>query len=189
MAQTMLEGGSDSAGGFWSAFRPDHFADSVFDIGTDWLRERRLRGLLVDVDNTLMPRNETIPGTRVREWVFALRRADIPLLVISNNWGSRVKTIARELDLEVIAPAGKPFKPAYAKGLDLLGLPAAETAIVGDQVFTDILGGNRAGLASVLVPPLGTVDLVHTKALRVLERALLRRLSGQVLRDGRWSAI
>ncbi len=189
MVQTTLEGRSDSAGGFWSAFRPDHFADSVFDIDLDWLRQRGLRGLLVDVDNTLMPRNETIPGVRVRAWISALRRADVPLLVISNNWSSRVKTIASELDLEVIAPAGKPFRPAFIKGLDLLGLPADETAIVGDQVFTDILGGNRAGLASVLVPPLGTVDLVHTKVLRVLERALLRRLAGQVLRDGRWSAI
>ena len=189
MAQTTLEGGPDSVGGFWSAFRPDYFADSVFDIDTDWLRERCVRGLLVDVDNTLMPRNETIPGTPLREWVSSLRRSNISLLVISNNWSSRVKTIARELDLEVIAPAGKPFGPAYSKGLDLLDLPASETAIVGDQVFTDILGGNRAGLASVLVPPLGTVDLVHTKALRVLERVLLRRLTGQVLRDGRWSEI
>jgi len=188
MTQTRLEGGPGSVGGFWSDFRPDHFVDSFYDIDIDWLRERRLRGLLVDVDNTIMPRNETMPGARLREWICALCRADVPLLAISNNWSSRVKTIARELDLEVIAPAGKPFGPAFAKGLDLLGLPAAETAIVGDQVFTDILGGNRAGLASVLVPPLG-IDLVHTKVLRILERALLRRLAGRVLRDGRWSAI
>lgn len=175
-------------GGFWSAFRPAYFVDSVYDIDPEWLRKRRLRALLVDVDNTIMPRNQSAPGTQLKDWAGSLREADVSLLVISNNWSSRIKVIARELDLEVIAPAGKPFRAAFTKGLDMLGVPAAETAIVGDQVFTDVLGGNRAGLASVLVPPLGAVDLVHTKVLRVLERVLLRRLAGQVLRDGRWSA-
>ncbi len=169
-------------------FRPDLFVDSVFQIDGDWLRQHGLRGLLVDVDNTIMPRDETIPGPKLREWVTDLRLAGFPLLVVSNNWSARVKTIAGELDLELIAPAGKPFRAAFGRGVDALGLSADEVAIVGDQLFTDILGGNRAGLKTVLVPPLGDVDLIHTKVLRVLEKVLLRRLAGQVLRDGRWYA-
>lgn len=186
MSQAQSEGRSKPGVGFWSNFRPDYFANSVYEVDVDWLSARGLRGLIVDVDNTIMVRGATVPGAELKNWVKALIQADVPLLVVSNNWSARIKAIAQELDLPVIAPAGKPLGPAFARALRELNLPADQTAIIGDQVFTDILGGNRAGLASILVPPLGEIDLAHTKILRIFEKVLLRRLAGRVLRDGRW---
>jgi HAD superfamily phosphatase (TIGR01668 family) len=175
--------------GFWHYLRPDYFADSIYDIDADWLRAKGLEGLIIDVDNTIMARDATIPGPELRAWVNSLRKAGILLLAVSNNWSNRVKNIAEELALDLIAPAAKPLGPAFVRALDQLDLQAQQTAIVGDQLFTDVLGGNRAGLVSIIVAPLGEVDLIHTKVLRVFERIFFRWLSRRILRKGRWQEV
>lgn len=175
--------------GFWSHFKPDYFVNSIHEINADWLGERGLKGLVVDVDNTMMVRDSAVPGPRLRAWLADLRAAGVSIIVVSNNWSSRVKKIAGELELGLIAPAGKPLASGYLKALGELKLSADQTAFLGDQVFTDVLGANRAGMTSILVPPLGEIDLIHTKILRVFEKVLLRRLAKQSLQNGRWQAI
>jgi hypothetical protein len=180
------ESRSASRAGFWHYLRPDYFANSFYEIDADWLISKGLKGLMIDVDNTIMARDAHMPGPELRCWIEALREAGMPLLVVSNNWSNRVKTIAEELGLELIAPAGKPLSPAFVRALDQLDLSAEEAAIVGDQLFTDVLGGNRAGLTTIVVPPLGEVDLIHTRVLRIFEKFIFRRLSRRVLHEGRW---
>lgn len=170
-------------------FRPDFFANTIYDIDPEWLRDKGIKGLIIDVDNTIMPRDSAVPGSELRSWIGGLREREISLVAVSNNWSARVKAITKELGLELIAPAVKPFSAAFVQALKKMNLQPEETAIVGDQLFTDILGGNWTGLATIMVPPLGEVELIHTRVLRILEKIILRRLAGQVLRDGQWRTI
>lgn len=171
---------------FMAKLKPEFFIDSIYDIDGSWLTSKGIEALIIDVDNTVMARDERLPDDKLCEWISDLKDAGLKLLIISNNWSDRVKEVAFALGLSYLAPAVKPFKPAYKAATSQLGVAVSKTAIIGDQVFTDILGGNRAGMRTILVAPVSDVDLVHTKMLRVLERVLLKRLSGQLLVDRHW---
>lgn len=176
----------DPKKGFLANLRPDYFVDSIYDIDGRWLADKNIKAVIIDVDNTIMARGERLPDGKLRLWISGLRAAGIKLLIVSNNWTDRVKQIAGHLDLPLLAPAAKPLGPAYKIAIGRLGAATAATAIIGDQLFTDVLGGNRVGIKTVLVAPISEVDLVHTKALRVFERFLLKRLSGRLLVEGHW---
>jgi len=152
---------------------PKEFLSSIYEINTAWLQERQLQGLIVDLDNTMLGRAEEKANERLKFWVKQIS-ASIPIIILSNNWSARVKNIAAELGLEVIAPAAKPFSWAFKQALAKLKTEPERTALVGDQLFTDILGGNFLRLYTVLVPPASDVDLLHTKILRRLEKLILR---------------
>jgi HAD superfamily phosphatase (TIGR01668 family) len=152
---------------------PKEFLSSIYEINTNWLQERQLQGLIVDLDNTMLGRAEEKANERLKLWVKQIS-ASIPIIILSNNWSVRVKNIAAELGLEVIAPAAKPFSWAFKQALAKLKTEPEKTALVGDQLFTDILGGNFLRLYTVLVPPASDVDLLHTKILRRLEKLILR---------------
>ncbi|HEB12592.1 MAG TPA: YqeG family HAD IIIA-type phosphatase [Actinobacteria bacterium] len=169
-----------------SSLKPDFFVDSIYEIDDKWLEQNKIRALIVDVDNTMLARDVAIPHSKLREWVVNLRDSGIELIVVSNNWTARVRKIAEELDLPLLAPAGKPLRLVFSRAIDMLGSDRGETAIVGDQLFTDVLGGRRAKILTILVAPVSEVDLIHTKMLRVLEKVLLRRLSKKVLIKGEW---
>ena len=174
---------------FWTKLKPDFFADSIYQIDGAWLASRNISALIIDVDNTIMARDARLPGQALRAWTSGLKTADIEMLAVSNNWTERVKKIAEALDLPLIAPAAKPFGPVFKRAIAKLGRSAEATAIVGDQLFTDILGGNRAGIRTIMVAPVSDVDMLHTKVFRVFEKALLKRLSGRVLVDGHWQDV
>ena len=156
-----------------SLFLPKEFLSSIYEINTAWLQQRQLQGLIVDLDNTMLGRAEEKANERLKFWVKQIS-ASIPIIILSNNWSARVKNIAAELGLEVIAPEAKPFSWAFKQALAKLKTEPERTALVGDQLFTDILGGNFLRLYTVLVPPASDVDLLHTKILRRLEKLILR---------------
>ncbi len=174
---------------FWDNFKPDFFADSVYDIDNSWLAARKIGAVIVDVDNTIMARGARAPDNELRDWVAGIKDSGIKLLAVSNNWTDRVKQIAVHLDVPLLAPAAKPLGPAFKNAIAKMSVEAQETVIIGDQLFTDILGGNRAGLWTVLVAPISDVDLIHTKILRIFERVLLKKLSGRSLVNGSWQEI
>lgn len=155
-------------------FLPKEFLNSIYEINTKWLQERQLQGLIVDLDNTMLGRAESKANKRLKLWVKQIS-ANVPVIILSNNWSTRVKNIAAELGLEIIAPAAKPFSWAFKQALAKLNTEPKKTALVGDQLFTDILGGNFLHLYTVLVPPTSEVDLPHTKILRRLEKLILKK--------------
>ncbi|MCK4267487.1 MAG: YqeG family HAD IIIA-type phosphatase [Actinomycetia bacterium] len=169
--------------------RPDYFINSVYDIDAGWLKNKGIHSLIVDVDNTIVARDVTMPDALLREWVVNLQNSGIELVIVSNNWSARVKQIAKELDLQLLAPAAKPLGAAFKRAIVMLGSNRGETAIIGDQLFTDVLGGNGAGIKTILSVPVGAVDLIHTKMLRVLEKFFLKRLSKKVLVDRKWQDV
>jgi len=132
-----------------------------------------VRGLIVDLDNTLVPRYESEPSDQLKDWLRGVSDAGLGVVIVSNNWTSRVGAIADELGVAVVKGAGKPLAKAFRQGMRVLGTRPEETAVIGDQLFTDVLGGNRLGLHTVLVVPLSEHEMVHTRILRKLEIRVL----------------
>lgn len=154
--------------------RPDLSVNSVCDLTPALLAARGVRGVMVDLDDTLVPSRETGLRREVAEWFAGLKRCGIPVVILSNGERKRVAHYAQALGVEGLALIGKPLPHAFRRGLALLGTAPQETAMVGDQLFTDVLGANLAGLISILVTPLSPGALLHTRLLRRLEACILR---------------
>lgn len=155
--------------------RPDAVVASVTEVTPDFLRERGVRAVLVDLDDTLLAAGSERLEPLFEGWLESLRDAGMPVVILSNGSHARVAHWAERLGVVGLPLMGKPFGRAFRQGLHRLGTPACETAMVGDQLFTDVLGANRAGMVSVLVAPLSPGRLLHTRVLRHLERVFLRR--------------
>jgi HAD superfamily phosphatase (TIGR01668 family) len=147
---------------------PDLYYSSVGSIDLDLLRERGVRALLVDLDNTLLPRDTSRFPDEAIAFARRMVAAGLRGCLVSNNWH------ARELGFELVPKALKPLPWGFRAGLRLLDAAAGEAAVIGDQLFTDILGGNALGMTTVLVAPLSSTDLPHTLVLRRLEAVVLR---------------
>lgn len=155
--------------------RPRDVLGSIDEITPEFLAERGLRGLLLDLDNTLIPYGSYEDRAEVMRWAADLRRAGVRLYLLSNARSRRARFWVDKLGFEGVGMAGKPNPRAFRRALDTLGLPARSVGMVGDQLFTDVLGGNLAGMHTILVSPLEGNALPHTRAVRRLERAVLKR--------------
>ncbi len=163
---------------------PDLINDSIFDLNFEKLTNIGICALIVDLDNTMIPRDHDKTNPLLKKWVIKAQEHDMKICIISNNVHKRVKVIADELNLPLVSSAIKPFSMAFKKGLKILDSCPEETAVIGDQIFTDVLGGNLAGMTTVLVEPLSDVDLIHTKALRIIERFIIKIRNRKYKIDG-----
>jgi HAD superfamily phosphatase (TIGR01668 family) len=152
---------------------PDFYLRSVSDIDLDALRSRGVDTLLVDLDNTLLPRDSSVVPEAARAWVRSLSAEGFKVCLVSNNWHERVSTVAAELGITLVAKAVKPLPFAFMRALRKVGSKRKNAAVVGDQMFTDVVGGKLLGMATIMVLPLCQSDLPHTLALRRVERVLL----------------
>ena len=134
---------------------PDFLFESIYTIDIQRLRARGVKLLLADLDNTLVPYGVPEPTEQVRAWTAALERHGVTLFVLSNNrHPERPGRFSRALGVPFIGHAGKPKPGSFYKAMEQMGRTAEETAIVGDQIFTDILGGRNAGVFTLLVEPI-----------------------------------
>ncbi len=147
----------------------------VTDITPGLLMRMRVRGLLLDVDNTLALHGSQTPFAGTVEWSRRLRRRGVRMMIISNNFQNRVLPFAAKYGLPFLSMAMKPFPVGYRKAAERLGIPPEETAAVGDQVFTDILGANLAGMKSILLVPAEKEKSVSFRLRRLLERPVRSR--------------
>jgi len=147
----------------------------ISEITPDWLAARGLRGVIADLDNTLVPYGAAPPPpAELAEWKRALDRAGVPLAIVSNAKPGRTRQWAEALGVPGWGLAGKPVPLSLRLTIKKMGLSPAEVAIVGDQLFTDVLGANLAGGYSVLVEPIEPKKgLPHTRWVRQLERRIL----------------
>ncbi|WP_189005983.1 YqeG family HAD IIIA-type phosphatase [Deinococcus roseus] len=148
----------------------------VTELSPDFLQEWDIKGLILDLDNTLVPykSNETAP--EIQDWVKCMHASDVKLYMVSNALHERVDYWVREFLFPGVGLAAKPFPKFFRRALKALGLPPEQVAMVGDQLFTDVLGGNLAGMRTVMVSPLSDNALPHTKVTRKLERLVLHFL-------------
>ncbi len=154
-------------------FSPDMYCADVHRIDLDVLFAEGIDTLLVDLDNTLLPRDSNEVPDNLRAWTASLRDRGISVCLVSNNWHERVKAVADELGIDLVAKAVKPLPFAFLRALSIVGSTRQRAAVVGDQMFTDVLGGNLLGMKTVLVQPLSATDLPHTLFLRHIEALLL----------------
>ena len=150
--------------------RPDLLASDVAHVTLDWLRERGITCVLVDADDTLLPGDDgPLPATAL-EWLMGIQAAGLRLAILSNGSARRVHALGERLGVPSFALAGKPFGFAFQRALRALGATPNQAVMIGDQLFTDILGARWAGLHTALVRPLTAGRHAHTRVVRRLER-------------------
>ena len=134
---------------------PSYVADSIFDLTPGALRAKGIRLVLADLDNTLVSYEDALPSPAVRLWKEALEGAGLSLYVVSNSRKSRrCPDFCAALGVPCVRHAGKPGRAGFRRALREAGVKPQEAVMVGDQIFTDVLGANRAGVASILVKPI-----------------------------------
>ncbi|SNX55336.1 YqeG family HAD IIIA-type phosphatase [Thermoanaerobacterium sp. RBIITD] len=155
---------------------PDMYVKTIYDIDFEKLKEKGIHCLVVDIDNTLVPQKVRYADRNVIRLFKYLKSKDFRVCLISNNTNKRVDEFREKIEVPGIAWAIKPRRGAFNKALKILDAKPEETAIIGDQIFTDILGGHRAGLYTILVTPISKEEFGWTKLMRRLERQVLKRL-------------
>lgn len=157
-------------------FAPDFEAATIADVSLDDLWNRGLRGIIVDLDNTVCGyhEDELIPG--VRDWVLAAKARGFRLAMVSNNFHERVAAVGAKLDVPGVPNALKPLPGGFLRALRLLGTPRSQTVVIGDQLFTDVLGAKLLGLHAVLTEPIVAKDFPLTRVLRFMERVFFTRM-------------
>lgn len=158
-------------------FRPRLWLASIQDLDLTALRMQGIRGIALDLDNTLVPYGSAAAPEEIRRWVGAAKAAGFALALVTNNRTRRARRHAADLDVPLASGWVKPATSMLRHALALMKTTAPQTALVGDQLVTDILAGNRLGLYTVLVFPLGTRESPTTRLLnRTVERCLFRLL-------------
>jgi HAD superfamily phosphatase (TIGR01668 family) len=157
------------------SFRPDAYATTLADVDRAALWAAGMRGIVLDLDNTCCAyhRPELAPG--VAAWVRAARADGFAIVLLSNNFAERVAAVAAQLDVPAVPNALKPLPFGFLRAAKLLGTGRRATVVIGDQLFTDVLGAKLLGYHAVLTEPLVASDFPLTRVLRLLERVFFAR--------------
>lgn len=155
---------------------PTSYAPSVAAIDIEALATNGFLGIIIDLDNTLVGYRRLAPADSDARWIVAAHERGLRVVMVTNNSTPWAAGIARDLGIPCIPNARKPLPAGFRRALALLALPRKSVIVVGDQLFTDILGAKLFGLAAILVEPLEGHDPLNTRWLRLLERWLLHGL-------------
>ncbi|MDR3643787.1 MAG: YqeG family HAD IIIA-type phosphatase, partial [Clostridia bacterium] len=154
-------------------FAPDRIFDSISEITPKMLASLNIKGLILDIDNTMAPRNIALPDALLIRWISVLKEADVRLYIISNNWSARVKLFSQALGVPFIPTGMKPFPFSFLKAVSRMELPKDQIAAVGDQIYTDIVGAHLAGIEAWLVMPIDRDESLSIRFRRHLERPVI----------------
>lgn len=163
-----------------SLFTPDRAVASVADLDPAGLLGQGIRGLILDLDNTIVPWGEAAPPSFVRDWVRRARAAGLRGCIVSNNSRVWVAQVGDILSLPVVGWALKPIPFGFLRAMALMGTRPRETALIGDQLFTDVLGGNLLGVHTILVEPLSVREFATTRVIRRIERLIRAKVLARV---------
>lgn len=126
-------------------------AEALTDLTAEMLKDRNIRLLMLDFDNTIVPYTTNIPSPEMLAWLQKMLSSDVLICVVSNSHNDRVPAFCRKYGLDCITHAKKPFSKGIRKCLGKYGLEPSQCALAGDQIYTDVLGANCAGVRSILV--------------------------------------
>ena len=153
-------------------FKPTFALRSVLEITPAALKLHGIKALILDIDNTLTTHDNPVPAEGVQEWIADMKKHGIKLIVVSNNRAERVIPFARLLKLRFVPNGAKPLPMGIIRAVKRLGLKKSEVCIVGDQIFTDILGANLSGIRSIFVDPIEPEKSRFFKIKRTVEKPL-----------------
>jgi len=157
-------------------FKPKIKLDRVTDITVSLLNKYNINSLILDVDNTLSTHHGQVLTDGLPEWLECMRENGIKMTVLSNSTSKRLEPFAKKIGLDYISLGLKPLPFGYLRALRRLGSSKRETAIVGDQIFTDVLGGNFVGLKTVLLTPIKPEASLRFRMKRKVEAFLIKKL-------------
>jgi HAD superfamily phosphatase (TIGR01668 family) len=154
-------------------FLPNEHVKSILDISPEQLNAKGIKGIITDLDNTLVEWDRPNATPQLIKWFEEIRKHNILVTIVSNNNEERVKAFSDPLKIPFIFRARKPFAVAFYKAISQMGIKKEEAVVVGDQLLTDVLGGNRGGFHTILVVPVAQTDGFWTKFNRFAERRIL----------------
>lgn len=154
-------------------FRATEYFRKITDITPDFLKRNHIRCLILDVDNTLTTHDNPVAATGVMEWISAMRKNKIRLIIVSNNHDPRVRPFAEMLGIDFVCEGKKPLSKGFKEALQKTGIPKKYTAAVGDQIFTDVLGANLYGIRMLYTAPIEHEKTTFFKVKRFLEKPFL----------------
>lgn len=164
-------------------FLPNQHVKSIFQITPESLKEKGIKGIITDLDNTLVEWDRPNATPKLINWFEEMKKENIKITIVSNNNRERVQAFSDPLNIPFIFQARKPMGKAFLKAIGDMGLKKEETVVIGDQLLTDVLGGNRSGFHTILVVPVASTDGVWTRFNRLIERRILNwfRKKGMLL--------
>lgn len=154
-------------------FKPTYVFDKIGDITPEFLKRKGIKGLILDLDNTLTTHNNPTAPQSSLEWLEKMRGAGIRLMIVSNNSAERVTPFAQQLKLEFVPRGAKPLPIGYIKAKKIMGTENKNIAAVGDQIFTDVLGCNLMGIRSIFVFPIEPETSLPFRFKRSIEKLFL----------------
>ncbi|GAA0601949.1 YqeG family HAD IIIA-type phosphatase [Virgibacillus siamensis] len=154
-------------------FLPNEHVKSIFDVHPVVLRKKGIKGIITDLDNTLVAWDVRDATPEVIQWFKQMKEHDIKVTIISNNKQERVKIFSEPLDTPFVFSARKPLSHAFKSAAREMNVKKEEVAVIGDQLLTDVLGGNFAGFYTILVVPIVKTDGKLTRINRKIERRIL----------------
>ncbi|GGP12542.1 YqeG family HAD IIIA-type phosphatase [Oceanobacillus neutriphilus] len=163
----------------FSKFLPDEQIDQIFDLKPETLKKKGIKGIITDLDNTLVAWDVKDATPDVISWFKTMEENDIKVTIISNNNQERVTVFSEPLGTPFVFSARKPLSRAFKTVARQMELKKEEILVVGDQLLTDVLGGNIAGFYTVLVVPVVQTDGKITKINRLIERKILKRMQNK----------
>ena len=155
---------------------PDLYVDSLMDIPLQELKRAGKKAFILDLDNTVTEWNSNEIRAEVAQWFAQVKEQEFKACIISNNGAKRVEKVAHSLGIPFISRAGKPRRGSFRKAVSLMETIPEAAVVIGDQIFTDIMGGNRAGLFTILVVPIASREFLGTKISRALEYFVLKHI-------------
>ncbi len=162
------------------SFLPTYRTEAATDVTVAWLKSQDIRLLMLDFDNTIVPYTSNIPTQEMSHWLKSMVKSDIQLCVVSNSRRDRVKNFCREYGMDCITGAFKPGTRGIRRCLEKYGIPAGQTALLGDQIFTDTLAATQAGVRVILVRSIDNhniwLKLRHVAELPFIFAARKRRI-------------
>ena len=154
--------------------RPKVYVNSVYNIDLKKLKKiKKIKGIIVDLDNTLVAWGKKEVSQKIIDWVNEAKKLGLKICIVSNTNSKRVAEFAKIFDVPYHSKYFKPFSVAFNNGLKIINTKKSETVVIGDQIFTDILGGNRLKLLTILVTPIVKKDSIGTFLHRNLEKIII----------------
>lgn len=156
--------------------KPNAYFSKVEDITIRFLIKNEIKALILDVDNTLIDYNNNL-SEKVIKWALDLQGQGIKIYILSNsNKKDKVKRVAEKISVPYINFAKKPFKKGFLKVKEKLNIEEKRIAVIGDQIFTDVIGGNRCNMFTILVDPIDKKDFWYTAWKRPLENKIKNKI-------------
>ena len=154
---------------------PEYYFQNFECATAEFLLSLGIKGIILDIDNTLEPYENSFPGEHVQKWLRSLEEAGISASFVSNNNRERVELFNKDLKLPAYYNAGKPFSKNLKAAMNDMNTDKSNTILMGDQIFTDVLAAHGVGIKAILVPPIKDKRDLLTRAKRVLEIPVLRK--------------